>query len=295
MIVPLSLGFSSHFECCRQLLFDTYAENWFSSYGRIPSALFSFDVRVRNTIHIGHSSSRNKTAHTTRLHRWFQKDRPHLFQCIRYSDFTPQRWDMRIPKLDSTRLVFAFERNQQRGKCLGDTLASRPTQWTLHFKKTAYNWLNFCSSLPPCFDQNGNPLEHTKFGAVFFDSQRDRDIAFTMLNGKLQFTYWMAVGDDFDVTKWMFTDLPLHPGDLPKTQADELAALAHELESAVKNAVSFKVNAGRKVGNYNLAKCRDVTDKSDHILAQVFGFDGIWDDIELLYAESVKTNFEVEE
>ena len=51
----------------------------------------------------------------------------------------------------------------------------------------------------------------------------------------------------------------------------------------MKEAVSFKVNAGKRVGNYNLARCRQVTDRSDRILARVFGFDDVWEDIELLY------------
>src|SRR5262249_8350635 len=53
MIVPLSLAFSGSFQACRELLFSTYSSNWFASFGRIPSALFAFDIRVRNTIHIG--------------------------------------------------------------------------------------------------------------------------------------------------------------------------------------------------------------------------------------------------
>ena len=42
MIVPLSLGFSSDFDICRRLLLSRYRRNWFSSFGRIPSALFNF-------------------------------------------------------------------------------------------------------------------------------------------------------------------------------------------------------------------------------------------------------------
>jgi hypothetical protein len=52
MIVPLSLGFSSDFSTIRDILYKSYGENWFLSFGRIPSALFNFDVRVRNTIHL---------------------------------------------------------------------------------------------------------------------------------------------------------------------------------------------------------------------------------------------------
>lgn len=53
MIVPLSVSFSREFGSIRELMYQGYGANWFSHYGRIPAALFSSDVRVRNTIHIG--------------------------------------------------------------------------------------------------------------------------------------------------------------------------------------------------------------------------------------------------
>ena len=56
MIVPLSLGFSTDFDVVRRLLFSNYVGNWFSSFGRIPSALFSYDVRVRKPSHMPYCS-----------------------------------------------------------------------------------------------------------------------------------------------------------------------------------------------------------------------------------------------
>src|SRR5476651_1470669 len=86
LIVPLSLAFSSRFAPLRRVLFSTFAANWFASFGRIPAALFNFDIRIRNTIHLGHrplrrdpERSAGTQCFTTRLHRWFEQDRPRLF------------------------------------------------------------------------------------------------------------------------------------------------------------------------------------------------------------------------
>jgi len=49
--------------------------------------------------------------------------------------------------------------------------------------------------------------------------------------------------------------------------------------------------AGRRVGNYNLAKCRDVTDKSDALFAEALGFRDLLTEVELYYAQVVKTDF----
>ena len=90
----------------------------------------------------------------------------------------------------------------------------------------------------------------------------------------------------------MFADLPLHPAKLSAAQRQRLQELTPVLKKAVEDAVQYKLNAGKRVGNYNLAKCRPVTDQADRIYAQAFGLTPVWDDIELLYTQIVKTDFE---
>ena len=110
MIVPLSVGFSGDFAAIRQLLYRENALNWFSSFGLIPSALFSFDVRVRNTIHVGKKSAAEKANYTTRLHRWFDAARRDLFPAMSYAPFTPSLWNNRVPKLNTTKFFHGIRR-----------------------------------------------------------------------------------------------------------------------------------------------------------------------------------------
>ena len=114
----------------------------------------------------------------------------------------------------------------------------------------------------------------------------------SLLNGKIMLAFWFAIGDDFDVTKWMFTDLPIHITQLPNAEKERLVRCAGRLERAMEDATSFKLNAGKRVGNYNLARCRSVTDESDSMFAKAFGFEQAWEDIELLYVQCVRTVFE---
>ncbi|HEX8089280.1 MAG TPA: DNA methyltransferase [Blastocatellia bacterium] len=292
MIVPLSLSFSGDLNSCRELLFSRDGENWFSSFARIPAALFSFDVRVRNTIHIGHKTGEAHAQHTTRLHRWFESARPHLFDLLQYAPFTPERWRNRIPKFSANNLALAFEKAlAQTRSTLASSLSSAPTPYALRFKKTAYNWLNFCRDLPPCYGGDGSSVPHTKFGSVYFEDERTRDLAFLLLNGKLAFAFWCVVGDDFDVTRWMFAEFPIDLRSLADCAQERLLGLAGEMEELMARNLSFKLNAGRRVGNYNLAKCREVTDKSDRVFAEHLGFQDAWADIELMYEQIVKTDF----
>lgn len=298
MIVPLSVSFSGDFDALRKLLYSRYRANWFSHYGRIPAALFAADVRVRNTIHIGELGAGNAAnaaggQYTSRLHRWFEAARPHLLATLSYSSFTPERWKHRIPKLNTQALIAAFEQHlAPAGRTVESHLSRSGTPHKLHFKKTAYNWLSFSYEEAPCYDAHNKRVPQTKYGDISFASAEECNLMFHLLNGKLQFSFWLAIGDDFDVTKWMFADLPLHPAKLTAQQKQQLQQLTPALKSAVEEAVQYKLNAGKRVGNYNLAKCRRLTDLTDRIYAQAFGMEQVWDDIELLYTQTVKTNFE---
>lgn len=292
MIVALSITFSSDFEACRRLLFKQYGNNWFSSYGRIPAALFSHDVRVRNTIHLAHKTTPSGVQYTTRLHRWFEACRPYLFETLQYAGFSEDLWQNKIPKLNSTTISKAFENCFRKTRSTIETfLFPRQTPNSLYFKKTAYNWLNFCKKLPPCYDSDGNEIEHTKFGEIYFAESNIRDLAFLFLNGKIMFIYWCIIGDDFDVTRWMFASFPINLHDIPEEKTQQLLPLTFELHKNMMRNLVFKLNAGRKVGNYNLAKCRDTTDKSDTIFAQLLGIQDAWEEIELFYSLMIKTDF----
>jgi hypothetical protein len=290
MIVPLSLGFSSDFAPIRALLLKGYNQNWFSSFGRIPSALFSFDVRVRNTIHLALKDEAPHSNYTTRLHRWFESARPHLFTTLEYSSFNPDLWKGRVPKTNTNALTSAFERCLLGKTNFEAATYPRRTNHILYFKETAYNWLAFCRKLPPCYE-DGRPVEHTKFGQVYFRDAETHKLAMLLGNGKLMFIFWCIVGDDFDVTRWNFGEFPIDFDGLDEKTRSELLDIFPSLEQAMGKAVQFKLNAGRRVGNYNLAKCRSVTDSSDRIFAQALPLVEAWEDVELYYSQVVKTDF----
>ena len=292
MIVPLSLGFSRAFGQCRELLLSGYSHNWFSSFGRIPSALFNFDVRVRNTIQIALKSNAEPAAYTTRLHRWFDDARVSLFEDLRYAEFQPHLWRHGVPKIGSPALLEGFERLFDSSKVTAErAMAKSRTKHILYFKQTAYNWLNFCRDLPPCFDANDRPISHTKFGRLFFDIAQVCKLALALANGKLMFCFWAAVGDDFDVTRSDFADFPVDFKAVPAETRRELLREIPRLERAMAKAVQFKRNAGKQVGNYNLALCRDVTDVTDRLFLEALDAAPLWEEIELYYAQTVRTDF----
>ena len=294
MIVPLSLTFSSHFGALRTHLYEECGSIWFSSFGRIPSALFSFDTRVRNTIYVGQKSDgTTQQCFTTRLHRWYDVQRPTLFENLQYATFAPEPFQKLIPKIGNPQLLTAFETLLSQGTYrLNNELSATRQGYPLHFKQSAYNWLTLCVEHPPAYDKNKKRVPQTKYGTIRFRKSESRDLAILLANGKLNFLWWAASGDDFDLTKTNIASSPIGLQNLAKWRKQSLLALLPELENAMEDNLVFKRNAGKNIGNYNLAKCRQVTDKSDKIWLEASGLSSLWEDVELEYSLVVRTSFD---
>ena len=294
MIVPLSLTFSGGFAPLRKLLYRTCETGWFSSFGRRPSRLF--DAQVRNTIVLGWKRSSRAPARffTTRLHRWFDFERPTLFERLSYSEYSPAPFGGLIPKLGSALLIRAFTEllngDGYRSDC--DLVPSRASNFPMHFSKTAYNWLTFCVEKPPAYEGEGRPVSQTKYGTVHFLNEDSRDLSLILANGLLMFAWWVAIGDDFDVTRGNFASAPLGPQQLSDEERRSVLALRPELEQAMAGNLMFSLNAGKKIGNYNLARCRHVTDRADKIWLAALELEHLWEELRLETALVVRTSFD---
>ena len=294
MIVPLSMGFSEDFTALREYMYEQCGHLWFSSFGRIPSALFSFDTRVRNTIYLAKRSTETKPSRmTTRLHRWFDSERTFLFDNLNYCSFSPSLFGGLVPKLGSARLVQGLETLLSVGDYrLGSHLSPSRQGFPLHFKQTAYNWLTFCVEQPRVIGLDGEDLAQTKYGTVRFVGESDRELSFLLTNGLLMFTWWVAIGDDFDLTRKNFTSAPFGPKQLSKRQRMWMLKAVPELAKAMAGNVVYKLNAGKNIGNYNLVKCRYVTDKTDKAWLKALGLSDLWEDIELEHSLVVRTSYD---
>ena len=294
MIVPLSMGFSEDFSILREYLYEQCGHLWFSSFGRIPSALFSFDTRVRNTIYLAKRSTETAPSRmTARLYRWFDSERPYLFDNLNYCSFTPSLFGGLVPKLGNARLMQGFEDLLSGGDYrLTNDLSPTRSGFPLHFKQTAYNWLTFCVEQPPVIGPDGTALSQTGYGSSRFVDENDRDLSLLLTNGLLIYTWWVAIGDDFHLTLKNFTSAPFGPKQLPKPQRARMLKAVPELSEAMAENVVYKLNAGKNIGNYNLRKCRYITDKIDKAWLAALGLSDLWEEIELEHSLVVRTSYD---
>ena len=132
------------------------------------------------------------------------------------------------------------------------------------------------------------------YGTVRFANEDNRALAMLLANGKIMLMWWIGIGDDFHLTQNGFASVPLGLDQLKPHHRQRLMALLPELERGLRENVVFKLNAGKHIGNYNLARCRHVTDESDKILLEALGMSDLWEEIELEHTMVVRTSYEDE-
>ena len=307
MILPHSISFSSRFPAVRGVVEDWSRAIWVSSYSRIPAGLFSAETRVRNSIVVAAPGAADPALRTTACRRWIEAYRPHLFQTLSFaavpSALASQQW----PFLGSDALGSVFSRLSISGRTIADALvdsqslpepppgadgaAATGGPWALLYRQSAYNWLPVFTEPPPVYGRDGERTPQTKMGVLWFTERDTRDAALAVLAGKWGFAWWCVFGDDFDVTARLLEAFPLDPEDLAERAGAALAEPIKDLKAAMLENVVFKSNAGKRVGNYHLGRCRAITDRIDRVLAEIADIDGA-EALEVQYHTTIKTELD---
>ena len=286
MIVPMSISFSKPFRQLRKVLYASYRSSWFSHFAKRPSMLFH-GVQTRNVIHIGAIGHNTNETYTTKLHRWSTNARSELFNQIVYSRFLPNAWSC-IPKAQGGPVLRAFEEisNSNRLKTI---LSRDPTPFPLYFKKIGYNWISFGEFIPPAYDENGSEIAQNQFGTAYMRDNEAKKLALLLLNGRIAFFYWILTGDDFHVTKTNIEEIPFNPTQISKGAKTSLLKLADKLSESMKGSITYMTMHNKKLGNFNANHYRAITDQSDRIFAEEFALTPVWDQIELLHSQVVRS------
>ena len=261
LIVMHNIAFGSEYKDVRETIMDGKA--WFSFYSRIPQGLFTGadKARVRNSIFIHSRESNQETNpyHTTRIHRWRSKKREALFSLISYVPFSKTRV---IPMLNAVQEEKIFEQPEQFP--VGNIFI-KSGKHKLYFKKTAYNYISVSPNSPPCFDSRGNQVSQAVLFSLAVSKKKYRDIFLLLFGGKLFFCYWLIYGDEFHFTKNNVRNFPLKISSISNSDMSQLLSLADKFAKSLQGVLSYKQNAGIKVGSYNTSKLWHITDQSDTI------------------------------
>lgn len=282
MIVMSSLSFSSEFASIRSLLRERLPQRWLSSYSRIPAGLFT-GARVRNSIVVGQAASETRLL-ATGLHRWEEAYRPHLLQTLNYTPIDVdidtadgKPWPF-VPHERVAESLWAAKGRMNTGLARtprglnpyatdDDGGASASGPFMLGYRTSGYNWLPIFVDVPPAEDVQGNEIQQ-EIKAIWFRSLEDRDLALGLTSTRWAFVWWTMVGDDFHVTSGGIQSTPMPKLEEP-TRAAVLAAVT-ELRTATVQNPTWKLNAGKRIGNWYMPSVRLVTEKLDTLWGEHF-------------------------
>ena len=254
-IVMHNLAFSRNFVDVRNILKKEPGTKWFSFYSRIPSGLFSGDVRVRNCIYL--LSPNGSGNYTSKLNRWFTEQRPVLFNTLKYSGF---RWNDVVPMLHLSEMQTLFE--AKKGKNF-ELLKDR-NGLPLFYKNVAYNSLSVSNVAPPAYDTKHKPIEQTKLSKILVD-RTYYNYVWLLCIGKFYVSKWLTYGDDFDLTGKDILDFTFPFDSLSATDKAQLNTICEKVKQELPDTTQFKLNAGKYVGTFNTKKLWHLTDQSDRI------------------------------
>ncbi len=112
-------------------------------------------------------------------------------------------------------------------------------------------------------------------GNLQFETEVIRDVAFCLLSGRLATWWWGATGDDFHVTTGMLGTFPISPASIESIWPT-LGKLAKRLRKEQPLNPIVTRYAGKEMGNYDMLRCRHVTDESDQIVLEALGLGELW-------------------
>lgn len=262
-IVMHNLAFSRNFVDVRNILKKESGTKWFSFYSRIPSGLFSGDVRVRNCIYL--LSPNGSGNYTSKLNRWFTEQRPVLFNTLKYSGF---RWNDVVPMLHLSEMQTLFE--AKKGKNF-ELLKDR-NGLPLFYKNVAYNSLSVSNVAPPAYDTKHKPIEQTKLSKILVD-RTYYNYVWLLCIGKFYVSKWLTYGDDFDLTGKDILDFTFPFDSLSATDKAQLNIICEKVKQELPDTTQFKLNAGKYVGTFNTKKLWHLTDESDRIFYKYMSLD----------------------
>jgi len=290
MIVPISFQFSDRgFDIARKAILERLSPCWASTYSRNPAALFDAGLGVRSTIVIARRSTLQPLVLTTGLRRWWDAARPYLFDTNRYEQIAPKSPGAPWPRLGSTDEVELFECLTSPRRTLGNEVSQSGAR--LGFKQTALYYLSVFVDDPPSWTMDGEVTPQTKIGYLSFPDERTRDLAFMLLAGRLGVWWWGTTGDDFDVTSGLLQSFPVSTSQV-EAVSDQLLELASSLRAEQPKHPLVTKYAGKEMGNYDMTRCRDITDVADQAVLRHLGLERHWPTVLLADASLAKATGE---
>jgi hypothetical protein len=265
MIVPLSVTFSEDFAPLRNTL-TALGRAWFASFDNIPAALFA-GVSQRCTIWIGERSE--PSLFVTPMYRWRAATRPVLIPTVAFTELSDLLTVAEgIPKVANQVLYNVITKSAKPAEKQREIIAcTRSAQNRLGFSPSARNFVSAFREPPPCLDDKTmQQIPTSDQGSLALSSEPDIAAAVVVVAGECFFHHWLTWGDGFHVTSGNISSFVQLLNRIPLRHFGTLKSLGACLLARRNEALVFKRNAGKYVGNFSYRGHTWLTRRSDLVL-----------------------------
>ena len=289
MIVPMNLAWGGEYAEARSVLCDKFSSIWASTYDQMPSRLFE-GVGTRNTIVLAGQGSGG--VHTTSFNKWVAEFRPHLLATQRYIQHAerPEPW----PKVGHPDLI-PFATAKRGGMRPAFMQGRQVSDYRLGFKKTANYWISVFLEDPPCLDGDRKPMPQKEVGDLYADTQENLFLALAIGASKIMFVWWIFTGDAFHVLGSQLQDLPVPVANLDEASRRALVEIGKRLDDRLRSEgdhLLWTPYARAWYGNFDLTRCRDLTEQADDALIRALGLTASRESLEVEYRNYMKSGGE---
>lgn len=248
-----------------------------STYDDRPSKLFDGMHHCRLAILIARTSTGrgSRTVATTRYHKWYTEERPHVFATLQYIILPEDCYRSIIPKFRCQEEIDIFRRVKLLPKSLADLFCPTDTDYRVYYKITGVgHWFNF-TLVPPKFWRDGVEGNSTREKSVSFRKVLLRDTAYCCLYSNLHYWLYQARTNcrDFNPSDIKYLPLP----DSVAEGVKEFRALAKKVmekleETSDVGTATYSVGGAVSYQRFKPRTAKDCFDEVDTILAKHSGF-----------------------
>jgi hypothetical protein len=276
-IVPISLTCTQRMASLQNLLSNNSSFVWNSTYAERPDRLFS-GAEVLLTISLLTKGGKEKGQYfSTGLRKWKSEEREHLFEVTAYNMGVTRLRSYILPKISSRLEISILSKFWNENEVLGKDFRSH-TPSKIFYRIGGGRYWKVFTTFQPSFTLNGIPSISSRESYLYFDDDKTRDVAVTVLSSTLFYWYFVLTTNGRDLNPSDLKLFPIVVKNLGSVQKRSLAELSQKLMQEYRNNKKEKEKFSNRTGHIIYEEfyprlSKKQIDKIDAVLGEHLGFD----------------------
>ena len=248
----------------------------FVTFDDRPAKLFEGMHHCRLAIVLARSRDGNGelAIATTRYYKWYDDERPQLFENIQYLSLPTALPESLVPKFRSGVELQVYRKLLNAPARLGSLISTSPTDHRIYYKITGVgHWFTF-TTRPPKFWRDGVETSSTRENNVCFRNKLLRDTVFCCLWSTLHYWIYQARTNcrDFNPSDLEFLPLPKSVAEgLPEFGKLAAKITARLEETAEVGDATYAVGGAVRYQRFRPKLAKPIIDEIDRVLAGHYG------------------------